>query len=90
MLVFIPAAQHPLDDSSAHILRGPRKYPLGIGYHLRRKSLSLIRQLPHRTDTDGFRNLSRNGLIVCYRRTFVNPKSHSTMGRIALSPRDRA
>ena len=71
--MFIPAAQHPLDDSSAHILRGPRKRPRGSRRSLRRKSLSAIRQLPDRTGTDGFRDLSRNGPIVRYPCTFVNP-----------------
>ena len=62
-----------LDDSSAHILRGPRKRPRGSRRSLRRKSLSAIRQLPDRTGTDGFRDLSRNGPIVRYPCTFVNP-----------------
>ena len=66
-----------LDDSSAHILRGPRKRPRGSRRSLRRKSLSAIRQLPDRTGTDGFRDLSRNGPIVRYPCTFVKPISHS-------------
>ena len=66
-----------LDDSSAHILRGPRKRPRGSRRSLRRKSLSAIRQLPDRTGTDDFRDLSRNGPIVRYPCTFVNPISHS-------------
>ncbi|MBR1971837.1 MAG: hypothetical protein IKA16_00200 [Oscillospiraceae bacterium] len=57
---FVPAAQHPfVDDSSAHILRGPRISLFGIRQILRRGSLSLPRQLPDRSGTDGLRDLSR-------------------------------